>query len=127
LEETAHPYLLDPFVEWFARDPRGPLLSVPEVAENPPADLAPLLAEQLELIPAETVSATMEDRRFQWFHSAGDQQEVAQQARTWILTEALNHEIPKRRLHELTKNPPQLISHPALAGAAVDDEGLFPL
>jgi hypothetical protein len=119
--------LIDLIADWFARDPIGPLLNLPHIAEDPPSELAAALEQQLSLIPSQTVQRTRDDHHFRFFHSEGSDGDLDRKARIWILSQALSYEIPRRRLQALQAIPRDLAVHPALDGVSFDDEGLVAL
>lgn len=119
--------LIDQVVNWFAADPMGPLCSVPMAVDRPPQMLRESLEAQLDLIPSDCVEAMKADETFQFLgprlHSGG----IDRSARTWVLVQALNYEIPRRRLVELQRIESSINTHPALRGVRPDDDGLVPL
>ena len=118
---------IDEIVDLFARDPIGPRLSLPRIANNPRAAIRDTLQAQLELIPTDLVDVTKTDKAFCFFYPESDSRARDRNARTWLLIQGLGHEIPRRRLAELQKPDAPIHSHPALSGIRADDEGLFPL
>lgn len=119
--------LIDSVADWFARNPIAPMLNLPHIAENPPAELAEALEQQLSLISSKTVEHIRHDHYFRFFHSEGTDAELDRHARIWTLSQALSHEIPRRRIQALQRTPQDLAVHPALEGVSFDDEGLVPL
>lgn len=117
--------------QYFAGDPRGPLLLLPRLMDREDDPILGPLEDQLERYPKRKVEETRADSEFQFHHSKYTEPELTRRARGWLLIQHLNRSIPRRRIQMLkdqeSEDRPAPYAHPVLEDVEVDSEYLVSL
>ena len=128
---SSHDYPILPGVfSYFASDPVGPMLTIPQVARDHKHPIADELQAQLDSYSATDVDQAAQDGSFLGFGRHFDDDET-RAARIWLLLQSLHKAIPQTRLrmlsggHESEAYAPY--EHPSLVGIERSQDWLVPL
>lgn len=126
---TVLPAVPHDVIAFFASDPTGPLLAVPDAAQDPDSPVYESLNSFLDAIPLEAIEGALEDPYFRFL--ASRDKDSGREARILFAQRLLMREIPRRRNEtlrtEVSLNRPSPYNVPALLDLDVDPQHLVPL